>query len=116
MVLLNGGLRAVFGAAFGGLFNDGVLHKARLTDDGAGGFTAQGTDSPAKILVESLSEQARAAGGLPRDAVILTVLRAGLPADITLDDSLTVNGATYRVIAVGVDAAGASFSVTGVPA
>ncbi|MCW6510982.1 hypothetical protein [Lichenifustis flavocetrariae] len=114
MSLLNGGLRAVFGSAFGALYGDGVLHKTTLTDDGIGGVTATAIDSGVKVLVESLSAQDKI--GLPRNAVHLTVLRAGLTAGIALDDSVTVDGATYRVVQVDTDPAGAAFALVGVPA
>ena len=116
MTLLDGGLQAVFGTAFAALYGNGVLHKAVLADDGQGGFTAVTTDTPVKVVVDSLSEQDRAAAGLPRTAVRLSVLCFGLPAGIDIDDSLTVAGATYRVVQVQAGAAGVSLALTGVPA
>ncbi len=107
-------LGAVFGAALAPLAQDGLLHATTLTDTGTGGVTASVADSPVKLLVEGLSAADRI--GLPRNAVRLIVLSAGLPGVIALDDSVTVGGATYRVIQVDTDTAGASFSLVGVPA
>lgn len=116
MTLLNGGLQAVFGAAFSTLFADGVLHKTTLTDDGADGFAASSVDQPIKVMLESLSDQERVAVGLPRTAVRLTVLAAGLTGTIEIDDSVEVAGSTFRITQVAGDIAGASFALTGVPA
>lgn len=116
MTLLSGGLQAVFGAAFAALYADGTLHKATLTDDGTGSFTAATTDVPIKVLAESVSDRDRAAGGLPRAGTTLSVLRAGLAMAIALDDSLTVAGVTYRVVQVDTDPAAAAYRLVGVPA
>lgn len=107
-------LPAVFGAALAPLAADGVLHSTTLADTGGGGLAATFTDRPVKVVVESLSAADRI--GLPRHAVRLTVLCAGLAAPVQLDDSLTVSGATYRVTSVDRDPAGASFVLVGVPA
>ena len=98
------------------LYADGTLHKVSLTDDGADGFASTTTDSPVKALVESLSDRDRAAGGLPRTAVRLSVLRAGLATEIALDDGLTLAGVTYRVVQVDTDPVGAAYSLVGVAA
>lgn len=116
MPFLDGSLRTVFGAAFGSLFSDGVLHKVTLSDDSVGGFAATTTAIPVKVQIESVSERDRIGGGLPRTAVGLTVLAAGLASPIALDDSVTVDGVTYRVVQTEVDPAGASFALVGVPA
>lgn len=116
MTLISGGLQAVFGAAFGALYADGVLHRTTTADDGADSFTASTTDVPIKVLVESLSDRDRAVAGLPRTAVTLNVLAAGLGTAIALDDSITVGNASYRVIQVDTDAAQASYALIGVPA
>jgi hypothetical protein len=108
------GLSAVFGAALAPLAADGVLHSTTLADTGAGGVAASFVDCPVKVLVESLSDADRI--GLPRDAVRLTVLRAGLAVPVALDDSLTVGSETFRVTGVDRDPAGASFVLVGVPA
>lgn len=107
------GLQAVFGAALAPLAADGVLHATTLADAGGGGFTASFVDTPVKVVVESLSATDRI--GLPRNAVRLTVLCAGLAAPVALDDGVTVNGTTYRVTSVDTDAAGASTTLVGVP-
>lgn len=115
MSWLNAGMQAVFGAAFGALYQDGVLHSVIATDDGLGGFTSTAVDTPIKLLVDSLSDTDRAAGGLPRTAVRITVLRAGMPGAIDVDDQISVSGASYRVLQAETDPAGASFALVAVP-
>lgn len=116
MSLLDGALAALFGAAFAPLYRDATLIKTVPADDGVGGFTVTSTATPAKVLVEALSDRARAASGLPEPAVSLSMLRAGLAASLDLDDAVTVESATYRVIRVGTDPAGAAYSAVAVPA
>ena len=115
MSLLDGDLAALFGAAFAPLYRDATLLKTVPADDGAGGFAVTSRASPAKVLVEAVSDRARAASGLPEPAVALSVLRAGLAASLDLDDEVTVGAATYRVIRVGTDPAGAAYSAVAVP-
>ncbi len=116
MSLLDGGLAAVFGAAFGAVLADGTLHKMQQVGSGTGGFAVTATDYPAKLCLDSVEANERAASGIPNSAVKLTVLRAGLPVTVDLDDELTLGGATYRAIKVDTDPAGAAFAVVAVPA
>lgn len=116
MPLLDGGLAAVFGAAFGAVMADGTLHKIEHADTGTGGFAVTATHHPAKLGVDSVEATERAASGIPNSAVRLTVLRTGLPVAVDLDDELTVGGATYRAIKVDADPAGAAYAVLAVPA
>ena len=115
MSLLDGDLAALFGAAFAPLYRDATLTKLAPTDDGAGGFTTVPTTFPAKVLVEAVSDRARAASGIPDPAVTLSVLRAGLGAALDLDDEVATGGATYRVIRVDTDPAGAAYHAVAVP-
>ncbi len=115
MSLLDGDLAALFGAAFAPLYSDATLAKLAPRDDGAGGFAVVATTSPAKALVEAVSDRARAASGLPETAVTLSVLRAGLGAELALDDEVTVGATTYRVIRVETDPAGAAYTALAVP-
>jgi hypothetical protein len=108
-------LQAVFGAAFAALYDDGVWHRVIAADDGQGGFSTTTADLPVKVLVDSLSEVERAAGGLPRGAVRLTVLRAGLGAAVAIDDGLATGGASFRVTQVDTDPAGAAYTLVAVP-
>lgn len=116
MPLLDSALGAVFGAALAPLMRDAVLHKVAEAGAPGGRFTATTTDYPVKASRDSVSATDRAASGLPADAVRLVVLLAGLPVTVELDDGLTLGGASYRVIGVEGDPAGAAAIATGVPA
>ena len=115
MSLLDGSLSAVFGAAFAGLFRDAILAKLAATDDGSGGFVIAFTSYPVKAMVEAVSDRARAGSGLPDLAVTIVVLQAGLAVALDLDDQVTVAGASYRVIRVDADPAGAAWTAVAVP-
>ncbi len=116
MPLLGGGLAAVFGAAFGSVLADATFHKAQHADTGAGGFAVTTADYPVKLSLDAVGAGERAADGVPASAVRLTVLRAGLPAAVDLDDTFTVGGATFRAIKVDTDPVGAAYAVLAVPA
>lgn len=116
MSLTDGGLMALFGAALAPLYRDATLTKLAPADDGAGGFAVTPIPCPARAMVEAVSDAARAASGVPDEAVTLSVLRAGLGATLDLDDEVTVGGSTYRVVRVGTDLAGAAYSAVAVPA
>lgn len=116
MGLLNGGLAAVFGAAFGAVMTDAVLHKVRQTETGRGGSTVATTDYPVKAGLDAVGAGDRAASGIPASAIRITVLRAGLSVSVDLDDEVSVGGATYRAIRVDTDPAGAAFMLLAVPA
>lgn len=116
MSLLDADLAALFGAAFATLYRDATLMKSSSVGDGAGGFAVTTVPYPAKVLVEAVSSRARAASGLPDPAVTLSVLRAGLAVSVDLDDEIAVANATYRVIRVDTDPAGAAYGVVAVPA
>lgn len=116
MPLLDGDLAALFGAAFASLYGDATVTRPTPTDDGAGGFAVTPVTYPAKALADAGSDRARAASGLPESSVTLSVLRAGLGVRLDLDDEITLAGATYRVIRVETDPAGAAYRAVGVPA
>lgn len=115
MSLLDGPLAAVFGTAFGALFRAATLHKTRATDTGQGSFAIAATDYPVKVCVDALGAADRAASGLPLDAVRFTILIGSLPVTPDLDDELTLDRATYRLIKVDTDPARASISAAAVP-
>ena len=116
MGLLDGALASVFGAALGAVFGSGTLHKTVEADTGGGRFTPATTDYPVKLSLAALAAGDRAASGLPLTAVRLTVLRAGLPVTVDLDDGLTVGAGTFRVVKVDTDPVGAAYVLAAVPA
>ncbi|WP_131194931.1 hypothetical protein [Lichenihabitans psoromatis] len=115
MTLLTGGLAAVFGAAFGAIFADGVLHQSNETATGTGGFTVSWSDSPIKFCLDAVDQATRGAAGLPSNVVKLTVLQASAPGGIGLDDQISLAGLTYRVVNVDTDPAAVGFVLLAVP-
>ena len=115
MSLLDGDLATLFGTAFAGLFRNAILDKSTVTDDGSGGFASMLVPTPAKVMVEAVSDRARAASGIPDVAVTLSILQAGLGTTVDLDDQITVGGMNYRVIRVEADPAGAVWTAIAVP-
>lgn len=115
MSLLDGGMQAIFGAMFGAVYLDGTLTKGLATDTGTGGFSVADTAYPVKAMAAAMSDQARAASGLPEPAVMISLLRAGLAVAVDLDDRLTIGGKTYRAVRVETDPAAVAFVVTAVP-
>ncbi len=111
---LSDGLSAVFGAAFGAVLADGTVHKMQQTDTGTGGFAVTATDYPAKLGLDAVGADERVASGIPASAIRLTVLRAGLPVAVDLDDTVTVAGVTYRAIKVDTDPVAAAYAVLAV--
>ena len=115
MSLLDGPLARVFGIAFGAVFRAATLRKTRETDGGHGGFATAFTDYPVKVSADALGAADRAASGLPLSAVRFTILVGGLAVIPDLDDEITLDGTSYRLIKVDTDPAGASVSAAAVP-
>lgn len=109
MGLLDGGIEAIFGAAFGGLYLDGTLHagtgapiydaQRRIT-----GYTDPG-DVACKVQVDSASEAMRRTEGFAEGDVRLIILSTGLSADITSDHEVTARSVRYRLLSADRDAA-----------
>lgn len=110
------GLASLFEAALAPLAIEGVLHQTTTVDDGAGGFSVDTVDIPVKLVVEVMSEKARAASGLPADTATLTVFQAGFTGAIAVDDSISTAGTTYRVVATTMGPGGVGINVVAVPA
>lgn len=78
MALLDGGLAAIFGSAFSGLYLDGLLHRGTgepIYDDGGEivGYTDSG-DQPVKLQIDAASDAMRRADGFAEGDVRLIVL------------------------------------------
>lgn len=122
MGLLDGGLQAVFGAAFGAVYRDGTLRKATKTPDGSGGYSTTYVDYPIKFQPEVDSNEARAAMGIPVDGGKFIILLAGLGVRPDFDDLLTASATaatpaiTERIVKTQSDPANAALIVWTVPA
>jgi hypothetical protein len=116
MSLLDGSLRAVFGAAFAPLLLDGTLHVAVKDADGGMILPPVFIDVPVKGHRDEIGDRQRADWGVPDRAVRLIVLQAGVAAAPTLDDKITLAGGRWRIGTVDSDPAGAAWVLTGMPA
>lgn len=111
MGLLDGGLAGVFAAALGSIYSDATLHRATVTDDGAGGGSVSYSDTAVKAQLDRLTQAQRDGGYTDKDQRIL-VLASGL-AEITTDDEITVDGRRWSVASVSTDPAQAYFDLVG---
>ncbi|MBW8725444.1 MAG: hypothetical protein JF625_09860 [Inquilinus limosus] len=116
MSLLDGSLRAVFGAAFAPLLLDGTLHVAVKDADGGMILPPVFADVPVKGHRDEIGDRQRADWGIPDRAVRLIVLQAGVAAAPTLDDEITLTGGRWRISTIACDPAGAAWILTGMPA
>lgn len=116
MSLLDGPLRAVFGAAFAPLLLDGTLHVAAKDADGQVILPPVFADLPVKGHRDEVGDRQRADWNIPDRAVRLIVLQAGMTPEPTPDDEITLAGGRWRISAVERDPAGAAWILTGMPA
>ncbi|MGK9234529.1 hypothetical protein KXS07_26890 [Inquilinus limosus] len=116
MPLLDGTLRAVFGAAFAPLLLDGTLHVVAKDADGRVILPPAFADVPVKGHRDQADDRQRADWGIPDGGARLVVLQAGVPAEPTADDEITLAGGRWRISTVERDPAGAAWILTGMPA
>lgn len=122
MGILDGGIQAVFGAAFGGLYHDATLlgGDGPIYDDG-GNITGYGRQTwPCKAQVDAVDWSMRD-GYIDGDVRIL-ILSAGLEVAVTADHEIEVQAERFRVdggyqrwsiSAPSMDAAGSHWVVRG---
>ncbi|RIV79573.1 hypothetical protein [Pelagerythrobacter aerophilus] len=108
MGLLDGGVTAIFGAAFGGFYLDATLHAGTgepIYDPVTGaviGYT--GGDTACKAQVDAATDAMRRADGYAEGDARIIVLAQGLPA-ITSDNEITVREKRWRLLSAELDAA-----------
>jgi hypothetical protein len=115
MDLLDGSLRAVFGAALAPLLPDGTLHVVAKDANGQVVLPPIFANRPVKGHRDELSDRQRADWGVPDRAVRLVVLQAGITMAPTPDDEITLAGVRWRISTVDCDPAGAAWVLTGMP-
>ena len=118
MGLLDGGIASIFGAALGGLYPDGLLHRdgtGPIYDDEGNiiGYDGGG-DVPIKVQRDACTYAMRQAEGYADGDVALIILAAGLAVAPTTDSQVTDgDGARWMVASVERDAAGSHFMCRG---
>lgn len=109
MTLLDGGIRAVFGAAFGAFYLPGQLVTAQTEpvygpDGEITGYS--GADPvPCKVQIDAVTYAMQQADGYADGDVRIIVLAAGLAAPITIDHRIIARGQEWLVASVEQDAA-----------
>lgn len=109
MSLLGGGIASIFGAAFGGIFLDGALHRDGTDPiyDNEGNITgyAGGADIPIKVQRDACTYAMRQSEGYSEGDVRIIILTAGLGVEVTTDCQVTVSGKRWMVGSADLDAA-----------
>lgn len=113
MGLLDGGVAAAFGSMFAGFYLDASLHRASITDDGAGGGSVGFADAqPVKAQLDQATQAMRDSPGYVDTDQRILVLAYGIDA-ITTDDEITVDGLRWSIASVTQDPAGACYELRG---
>lgn len=112
MGLLDGGMASVFAGIMGTYFLDATLHRATMSDDGAGGGSVSFSDYPVKAQIDAATQAMREAQGYTDTDQRILVLASGI-GEITTDDEITVDGRRWSVASVAADPAQAYFDLRG---
>lgn len=103
MGLLDGGLASIFGAAFGGIFLDGLLHRdgtePEYDDEGNITGYSPAADIPIKVQRDACSYRIQQSSGYAEGDVMLIILAAGLGVKVTTDMQATDGGGDRWMIA-----------------
>ena len=120
--LLDGGIQAVFGAAFSGIYLDGELLHSQKVDDGQGGWTESHTSTPVKLQQEQVTQAMREAAGYSDKDIALIVLQDGIETGPTTADRIKIvsgplAGTTWNVAGpITADPGSSHWLVRGTPA
>jgi hypothetical protein len=107
MGLLDGGIAAIFGAAFSGIYLDATLHTGTGAPVyGAGGVITgyAGGDKAVKVQVDAATDAMRRGDGYAEGDVRLIILAQGI-GSVTSDHRLTVGAVAYSLQSTELDAA-----------
>lgn len=118
MSLLDGGIAAIFGSVFGGIYLDGLLHRDGTgpTYDSEGNVTgyAGGADIAIKVQTDRASYSMRQAEGFAEGDAALIILADGLSVAVTTDCQVTDgHGKRWMVQSADLDAAGSHWLCRG---
>jgi hypothetical protein len=115
MGLLDGGLAAIFGAAFGTIYLPGKLHVIGKDADGQVITPVTWSDVDIRGQRDDYSDKQRQDWKIPDKAVRLIVLQAGVATAPTADDEITLLGQRWRVSNISRDPAAAAWTMIGQP-
>lgn len=105
--MLNGGVAALFGKAFAGLYLPATLNRRVMSYDGDGNPTAATTAYTCRAQLDSVTETMRQSAGYTEGDVAIYILSHGLPVPVTTDDEIAVKGALYSIASADTDPANA---------
>lgn len=114
MALLDGGLQAVFGAAFGTIYLSGTLHRQTRTEGYNGDVSVTWADSPIRYQPDRITEAMRQAEGFTDKDAAFIILQAGV-AEPNTDDEFTASG-RWAIKSVDADPANTHWIIRASPA
>jgi hypothetical protein len=111
MALLDGGLQAVFGAAFGWVYLNGrILYSERTTDDNGNIVQKQCCD-PIKVQRLDCTEAMRSSGDYTDKDARFFVLQFGVRCAPDSDAEIDFGGKRWSIVAVGSDSANVRWDI-----
>ena len=98
MGLLDGGISALFGTVFGGLYLDGQIIAVSYTDDGTGSLTPVVAASiPCKVQVDACTERQKLEEGYRATDARLLILQSGIATKPVGGNRVVAKGVTYII-------------------
>lgn len=110
--MLDGAVAAVFAEAFSGFYLDATLHRATISDDGAGGGSTSYANEAVKAQLDRTSQAQQAADSFTDTDQRIFILAHGLDAPNT-DDEITIRDQRWQIASVTTDPAGAYYELRG---
>lgn len=94
MGILDGGIKSLFGTAFGAFYLDAVLIRMTLVNDGQGGTIEVPDEVDVKVQQDAITDQMRASGGYTENDARFLILQSGVE-NLDSDCRLEFEGVTY---------------------
>ena len=115
MGALDGGIRALFGTAFGAFYLDATLVRVTLVPDGQGGGIRTTTNEAVKVQQDTVSEFTRVQAGYAQNERRFIILQSGITGPVTGDCELIFEGVTHMLSHPEQDPARSYWAVRAVP-
>lgn len=115
---LDGGMRAIFGAAFASLYLDATLHRRTTSVASDGDVTASETDEDVKAHFDRITETMRRSEGYADGDVAILALQVNAAGDQvspapTTDDEITLGGQRWAIGSIEADPAATHWIIRG---
>lgn len=115
MGALDGGIRSLFGVAFGSFYQAATLVRVTMVPDGQGGGTTTETTEAIKVQQDSVDERTRAEAGYAQNERKFLILQASVTGPVTGDCKLIFEGVEYMLSSPQQDPARSYWAVRAVP-